>query len=74
MAVAMDVFAGLTLEQFLRTCLEENERYMASFDPRLLRPNFVPVLVRSALRLLPRRTRMKALTRAFAAGAANSDE
>jgi hypothetical protein len=63
MAVAMDVFAGLTLERFLRTCLEENERYMAAFDPRLLRPNFIPVLVRSALRLLPRRARMKALVR-----------
>lgn len=58
MGVAMDVFAGLTLERFLRTCLEENDRYMAAFDPRLLRPRVVPALVRSALRVLPRRARM----------------
>lgn len=58
MGVAMDAFAGLTLERFLRTCLEENDRYMAAFDSRLLRPRVIPALVRSALRVLPRRARM----------------
>ncbi len=52
MGVALDVFAGLTLERFLLTCLEENDRYMAAFDQRLLRPRFVPTLVRCALRVL----------------------
>jgi hypothetical protein len=41
MAVAMEVFKGLTIEQFLRTCLAENDRYMAAFDLRLLRPRVV---------------------------------
>jgi hypothetical protein len=58
MAVATEVFAGLTLERFLRTCLEENDTYMAAFDPRLLRPRVVPTLIRGALRVLPRRARM----------------
>jgi hypothetical protein len=61
MGAALDVFAGLTLQRFLLTCLEENDRYMAAFDPRLLRPRVVPALVRYALRLLPRRTRMSAI-------------
>jgi hypothetical protein len=61
MGAALDVFAGLTLERFLRTCLEENDRYMAAFDDRLLRPRVVPALVRGALRLLPRRARMSAI-------------
>ncbi|HKU67965.1 MAG TPA: hypothetical protein VJP85_09325 [Candidatus Baltobacteraceae bacterium] len=61
MAVALDVFAGLTLERFLRTCLEENDRYMEAFDPRLLRPRVVPALVRYALRMLPKRTRMRSI-------------
>ncbi|HLI95553.1 MAG TPA: ferritin-like domain-containing protein [Candidatus Baltobacteraceae bacterium] len=61
MGVALDVFAGLTLERFLLTCLEENDRYMAAFDTRLLRPKFVPTLVRCALRVLPRRARLSAV-------------
>jgi hypothetical protein len=34
---------------------------MAAFDPRLLRPRVVPMLVRGALRILPRRARMSAI-------------
>jgi hypothetical protein len=61
MAVAMDVFAGLTIETFLRTCLDEHDRYMASFDPRLLRPRVIPALVRTLLRVLPKRARTATL-------------
>jgi hypothetical protein len=35
-------------------CLDENERRMAGYDQRLLRPSTVPFLSRIALRLLPR--------------------
>jgi hypothetical protein len=44
-----DVLANLTAERFLRACIDENERYMASFDPRLLRPRTIPALARIAL-------------------------
>jgi hypothetical protein len=40
---------NLTLAKFLRACVEENERHMASFDPRLLRPRVIPALARAAL-------------------------
>jgi hypothetical protein len=40
-------FAGLA-----RICLEENEHRLAPYDPRLIRPVFVPNLVRLALRFL----------------------
>src|SRR5439155_16914760 len=36
------------------TCLRENERRIAGYDPRLLRPRLVPRLVRQALRMSPR--------------------
>jgi hypothetical protein len=35
-------------------CLEENERRMAGYDRRLLRPSTVPTLSRIAIRLLPK--------------------
>lgn len=49
MTLAGDVFAGLTLSEFLRTALAENERHMAAFDPRLLRPTLIPAMARAAL-------------------------
>lgn len=49
MAAAGDVFADLTLQKFIQACLEENEMYMASFEPRLLRPRVVPTLARLVL-------------------------
>jgi hypothetical protein len=49
----LDLFAdfmkSLTPAIFIRTCVEENERYMASFDPRLLRPRFIPAIAKFAL-------------------------
>ncbi len=42
--------------ELLDLCLAENERRMAAYDPRLLRPQFVPRLVRFVRRFLrPRR-------------------
>ena len=39
-------------------CLEENERRLAGYDPRLLRPNFVPRLMRFVRRFVRRRIPM----------------
>lgn len=44
-----EVLADLTPARFLRACIEENERYMATFDPRLLKPRLIPTLGRFAL-------------------------
>jgi hypothetical protein len=44
----------VTLRTLAETCLRENERRLACYDPRLLRPRLVPRLVRQALRLMPR--------------------
>lgn len=46
----------LTPTLFLSTCLRENERRLAPFDPELLRPRLMPGLAKlglSALKLLP---------------------
>jgi hypothetical protein len=47
-----DVVKGLTPAKFVRACVEENDRYMSAFDPRLLRPRFIPTLARFALAIL----------------------
>jgi hypothetical protein len=39
---------ALTIERFMRLCLAENDRRMARYDPRLLRPMAMPRLVRAA--------------------------
>jgi hypothetical protein len=44
-----DLLKDLTVSKFLRACVEENDRYMAGFDSRLLRPRFMPALATSAL-------------------------
>ena len=44
----------VSLAGLLRLCLSENQRRMAGYDARLLRPRVVPLLVRSICRLLPR--------------------
>lgn len=44
------VAGGLAARAFLATCLGENARRLATFDPRLLRPRLVPALARMALR------------------------
>jgi hypothetical protein len=39
--------------QFLTVCLSENDRRLAPYDPRLLRPTFVPTLARALARVVP---------------------
>jgi hypothetical protein len=46
-----DILNGLTPTMFLRACVEENDRYMAAFDPHLLRPRVIPTLGKIALAL-----------------------
>jgi hypothetical protein len=47
-----DVLSGLTPAKFVRACVEENDRYMSDFDPRLLRPRVIPALAKFALAIL----------------------
>jgi len=47
-------FSDLTPRQFIETCIRENEKRLAPYDPRLLRPHFVPSIARSMLAVLPR--------------------
>jgi hypothetical protein len=47
-----DALKNLTPASFLRACVEENDRYMAAFDPRLLRPRVIPALAKFALAIL----------------------
>jgi hypothetical protein len=39
--------------QFLTVCLRENEARLAPYDPRLLRPTFVPAIARALARIVP---------------------
>lgn len=47
-----DALKNLTPATFIRVCIEESDRYMASFDPRLLRPRVIPTLARIALAIV----------------------
>jgi len=49
-----DSIGEVTLRTLADTCLRENDRRLAGYDARLLRPRLVPRLVRQALRLAPR--------------------
>jgi hypothetical protein len=42
----------ITASSLMKLCLEENDRRFAGYDPRLLRPRTMPILVRLALRFL----------------------
>lgn len=44
----------LAARSFLALCLAENDRRLAPYDERLLRPRIMPAVARSAIRLLPR--------------------
>ncbi len=46
----------LTPRAFMELCLQENERRMARYDPRLVRPQIVPRFVRTLRPLLGRRS------------------
>ena len=43
------VLPGLSLVRLLEACLQENDRLMARFDERLLRPRVMPLLARGVL-------------------------
>src|SRR5207244_13625244 len=49
-----DSIGEVTLRTLAETCLRENDRRLAGYDPRLLRPRPVPPPVRPALRMAPR--------------------
>jgi len=46
------VGADINVSELMTICLAENDRRMAAYDPRLLRPRTVPALVRLALRFM----------------------
>ncbi|MDE2052886.1 MAG: ferritin-like domain-containing protein [Gammaproteobacteria bacterium] len=48
-----EVAAPVTVHALLGKCLEENDRRLSQYDPRLLRPRLVPGLARLLYRLLP---------------------
>ena len=48
-----DAIGDVTLTNLARICLSENERRLAPYDPRLLRPKMVPTLVGLSLRFVP---------------------
>ena len=48
-----DIGPPVTLHGLLGTCLQENDRRMAHYDARLLRPRLVPGIARVVHRLLP---------------------
>lgn len=47
-------FGDISPRQFVELCLSENERRLAPYDPRLLRPAFVPQVAKAVLRTLPK--------------------
>ncbi|MDA8350609.1 MAG: ferritin-like domain-containing protein, partial [Pseudomonadota bacterium] len=49
-----DLGAPVTLHGLLGKCLEENDRRMARYDARLLRPRLVPAIARVLYRVLPK--------------------
>lgn len=42
----------ITFPELARVCLQENERRLAAYDARLIRPVFVPNMIRFALRFM----------------------
>jgi hypothetical protein len=44
----------INIRELMTVCLHENDRRFAGYDPRLLRPNTMPKLVRLALRFMKR--------------------
>jgi hypothetical protein len=55
-----DLLKDLTVSKFLRACIDENERYMAAFDARLLRPRVMPALAKIALAIAETIERVRA--------------
>ena len=44
----------ISFPDLARICLAENDRRLGVYDPRLIRPRFVPAMLRLALRFLPK--------------------
>jgi hypothetical protein len=49
---AKDLGVDISIIQLMDTCLAENDRRLGIYDSRLLRPNFVPRMVRLARRFV----------------------
>lgn len=49
------VFGDFSLRAFLETCLAENDKRLAPYDARLLRPMLVPSVVKAFVKVLPRK-------------------
>jgi hypothetical protein len=58
-----DLLRGLTVSKFVRACVEENDRHMAVFDRRLLRPRVMPALAKLALAIAQSIERVRAFPR-----------
>lgn len=48
---AAQSFGDFSVREFLRTCLDEQERRLKPYDPKLLRPRVVPSIAWAALKL-----------------------
>ena len=48
-------FGDISPREFIELCIAENERRLAPYDKRLLRPAFVPTVARAFLKTLPGR-------------------
>lgn len=51
---AHESFGDFSLRQFLEICVRENDKRLAPYDPRLLRPQLVPSLARAMLAITPK--------------------
>jgi len=47
-------FGDFTLRSFLELCIAENERRLAPYDARLLRPMIVPPVIKALVKVLPK--------------------
>jgi hypothetical protein len=54
---AQDLGVDISVADLMDTCLAENDRRLDVYDARLLRPNFVPRVVRLARRFMGRPAR-----------------
>jgi hypothetical protein len=53
-SAALDEDTEIGIRELMTVCLNENDRRFAGYDPRLLRPDTMPRLVRLALRFIRR--------------------